>query len=138
MNVLDTTEAGSSADGRLREEVAWLTTVRADGRPQSVPVWFLCDGETLLVDSRPNQQKLKNVAGNPKVGLHLNSNARGGDVVRVEGTAEVLDGFPPAKEVVEYLEKYRESISRIGFDPEGFAWAYSAALRVTPGRWQVW
>jgi hypothetical protein len=58
--------------------------------------------------------------------------------VRVEKTTEVLDGFPPANEFVEYLEKYRESIARIGFDPEGFARAYSAALRVTPGRWQVW
>jgi PPOX class probable F420-dependent enzyme len=140
MNALDTiTEAGSRADGRLREEeVAWLTTVRADGRPQSVPVWFLWDGETFLVYSRPDQQKLKNVAGNPRVGLHLNSNASGGDVVRVEETTEVLDVFPPVNEVVEYLEKYRESIARIGFDPEGFARAYSAALRVTPGRWQVW
>jgi hypothetical protein len=58
--------------------------------------------------------------------------------VRVEETTEVLDGFPPANEFVEYLEKYRESIARIGFDPEGFARAYSAALRVKPGRWQVW
>jgi PPOX class probable F420-dependent enzyme len=139
MNVLDTTEAGSRADGRLREEeVAWLTTVRADGQPQSVPVWLLWEGETFLVYSRPDQQKLKNVAGNPRVGLHLNSNARGGDVVRVEGTAEVLDNFPPANEVVEYLEKYWERIARIGFDPEGFARAYPAALRVTPRRWQAW
>ena len=37
-----TTEAESRADRRLREErIAWLTTVRADGQPQSVPVWFL-------------------------------------------------------------------------------------------------
>jgi len=138
MNVLDTAEAGSRADGRLREEVAWLTTVRADGQPQSVPVWFLWDGEAFLVYSRPDQQKLKNVAGNPRVGLHLNSNTRGDDVVRVEGTAEVLDGFPPANEVGEYPEKYPERIARIGFDPEGFARAYSAALRATPGRWQDW
>jgi len=38
--VLDTTtEAGGRAERRLREEeIAWLTTVRADGQPQSVPV----------------------------------------------------------------------------------------------------
>jgi hypothetical protein len=36
------------------------------------------------------------------------------------------------------VEKYRRSIARIGFDPEGFARAYSVALRVTPERWQVW
>lgn len=41
-----TSEAGGHAERRLREErIAWLTTVRADGQPQSVPVWFLWDGE---------------------------------------------------------------------------------------------
>ena len=40
--MLDTTDAGGRADRRLREEkIAWLTTVRSDGQPQSVPVRFL-------------------------------------------------------------------------------------------------
>ncbi len=87
-----TTEAGSRADGRLREEkIAWLTTVRSDGQPQSVPVWFLWDGETFLIYSQPGRQKLKNIGRNARIGLHLNSNARGGDVVRTEGTAEVAE-----------------------------------------------
>ena len=134
-----TTEAGARAERRLRdEEAAWLTTVRSDGQPQSVPVWFLWDGETFLVYSQPEQQKLKNIGRNPRVGLHLNANARGGDVVRMEGTAEVVQDVPPANEVGEYLEKYRESISRIGFDPDGFARTYSVALRVTPDRWRIW
>jgi PPOX class probable F420-dependent enzyme len=134
-----TTEAGARADSRLREEVMiWLTTVRSDGQPQSVPVWFWWDGETFLVYSRPSQQKLKNIGRNARVGLHLNANDRGGEVVRAEGAAEVVQDIPPANEVGEYLEKYRESIARIGFDPDGFARAYSVALRVTPDRWRVW
>ena len=45
--MLDTT---TGADRRLREEeVAWLTTVRSSGQPQSVPIWFLWDGETFPV-----------------------------------------------------------------------------------------
>jgi PPOX class probable F420-dependent enzyme len=138
--MLDTaTDAGSRADRRLREEgIIWLTTVRSDGQPQSVPVWFLWDGETFLICSQPDRQKLKNIGKNPRVGLNLNSNARGGDVVRVEGTAEILEDFPPATEIGEYVEKYRESIARIGFEPDRFARAYSVALRVTPTRWQAW
>jgi PPOX class probable F420-dependent enzyme len=116
----------------------WLTTVRSDGQPQSVPVWFLWDGETFLIYSQPGRQKLKNIGRNARVGLHLNANDRGGDVVRAEGTAEVVQDIPPAKEVGEYLEKYRESIARIGFDPESFALAYSVALRMTPDRWRGW
>jgi PPOX class probable F420-dependent enzyme len=134
-----TTDAGARANRRLREEIMiWLTTVRSDGQPQSVPVWFLWDGETFLIYSQPGRQKLRNIGGNPRVGLHLNSDDRGGDVVRVEGAAQMLEYFPPATEVGEYLEKYRESIARIGFDPDGFARTYSVALRVTPGRWQIW
>lgn len=133
------TEAGARAGRRLREEeVSWLTTVRPDGQPQSVPVWFLWDGEGFLVYSQAGRQKLKNIARNPHVDINLNSNARGGDVVRAECVAEILDNAPPATEVGPYLEKYREAIARIGYDEEGFARAYSVALRLTPTRWQVW
>ena len=134
-----TTEAGARAGRRLREEqIAWLTTVRSDGQPQSVPVWFMWDGQDFLIYSRPDRQKLKNVGGNSRVGLHLNSDERGDDVVRVEGRAEVADDLPPADELPGYVEKYREAIARIGYDPEGFARDYSVALRVTPERWHIW
>lgn len=134
-----TTEAGGRAESRLREEkIGWLTTVRPDGQPQSVPVWFLWDSETLLVYSQPGRRKLRNIESNSRVGFNLNSNAQGGDVVRAQGTAEVVEDAPPATEIPEYIEKYRESIARIGFDEEGFARAYSVAFRITPARWQVW
>jgi PPOX class probable F420-dependent enzyme len=134
-----TTEAGGRADRRLHEEeVAWLTTVRQDGQPQSVPVWFLWEGEEFLIYSQPGRQKLRNIAKNSRIDLNLNSNTHGGDVVRVEGMAQIVEDAPPATEVPEYVEKYRTAIARIGFAPEGFARAYSVLLRVTPTRWQVW
>ncbi len=138
--MLDTIgEAGARAERRLRsEEIAWLTTVRPDGQPQTVPVWFLWDGEGFLTYSRPAARKLRNIEANARVNLNLNSNDTGGDVVRAECAAEVLADAPPATEVGPYLEKYRAAIGRIGFDPEGFARAYSVAIRATPARWQVW
>ena len=138
--MLDTTsEAGARAEVRLRaEEIAWLTTVRLDGQPQSVPVWFLWDGAGFLIYSRPGARKLRNIEANPRVNMNLNSNDTGGDVVRAECVAEVLAGASPATEVGPYMEKYGEGIGRIGFDPGGFARAYSVAIRATPTRWQVW
>ena len=138
--MLDTsTEAGARAEERLRgEEIAWMTTVRPDGQPQSVPVWFLWDGESFLIYSRPGARKLKNIAENPKTNLNLNSNDAGGDVVRAECAAEEREDAPPPTEVAPYLEKYRDGIGRIGMDPDGFAETYSAAIRATPTRWQVW
>ncbi len=59
-------------------------------------------------------------------------------MVRVEGMAEIAGDAPPADEVEAYVEKYHEGIARIGFDVDGFARAYSVAVRFTPTRWQVW
>ena len=138
--MLDTTsEAGRRAEQRLSsEEIAWMTTVRPDGQPQSVPVWFHWDGSLFLIYSRPGARKLKNLEVNPKINLNLNSNATGGDVVWAECDAEIVPDAPLATEVGSYLEKYRAGIQRIGFDPGGFAAAYSVAIRATPTRWQVW
>ena len=63
--------------------------MRPDGQPQSVPVWFLRDGEGFLVCSGPGARKLRNIEANPKINLSLNSSANGGDVVRAECVAEV-------------------------------------------------
>jgi PPOX class probable F420-dependent enzyme len=138
--LFDTTiETGKRAEARLREEeVSWLTTVRSDGQPQTVPVWFLWDDDGFLIYSQPNRQKLRNISRNPRVGLNLNSNEQGNDVVRLEGTASIDEDAPLSSEVAPYVEKYRESISRIGYDVVGFARAYSVAVRVRPERWQVW
>jgi PPOX class probable F420-dependent enzyme len=134
-----TTEAGKRAEARLKEEeVAWMTTVRSDGQPQTVPVWFLWDDEGFLIYSQPNRQKLKNISRNPHVGLNLNSDAQGDNVVRLEGTAAIADDAPPSSEVPSYVEKYREGIARIGFDVESFARSYSVPVRIRPERWQVW
>jgi PPOX class probable F420-dependent enzyme len=134
-----TTDVGKRAEARLmEEEITWMTTVRSDGQPQTVPVWFLWDDDGFLIYSQPNRQKLKNISRNPHVGLNLNSNEQGNDVVRLEGTASIDEDAPLSSEIAPYVEKYRESIARIGYDVEGFARAYSVAVRVRPERWQVW
>ncbi len=124
--MLDTsTEAGARGEARLRQElIIWFTTVRPDGQPQSVPVWSLWGGETFLIYSQPGRHNLKNIGSNPRAGLHLNPSAHGGGVVRIEGAAEIVQDVPPADEVGEYVKKYRERITRIGFDPDGFARTY--------------
>ena len=87
MVALDTsTPFGARVERRLREEqIGWLTTVRGDGLPQPSPVWFLWDGETILIYSRPDTPRLRNIAGNPKVALNLDGDGRGGDIVILSG-----------------------------------------------------
>ena len=133
------TKPGARARTRLRDElIIWLTTVRADGQPQTSPVWFLWDGETFRIYSRPHSQKLRNIARHPRVSLHLDGNGMGGDIVTIEGTAELDSSAPPASEVLEYIAKYRERIGVIGSTPERFSQGYPDAIRVTPLSARVW
>ena len=138
--MLDPSNQGHArADRRLRAEpVAWLTTVRADGQPQSTPVWFLWDGETFLVYSQPGAPKVGNVTANPRVSLHLNDDGTGDDVVSFEGAATVEPGTPRADRVEGYLAKYRAAIAALGYEPGPFARTYSTAIRVRPTRVRVW
>jgi hypothetical protein len=85
-----TTEWGQHAEQRLRSNmIAWLTTVGSDGRPYTVPIWFLWDGNTVLIFSQPQKQKIRNLRNNARVTLALDDTKQGEDVVIVEGTADV-------------------------------------------------
>ena len=134
--------AGLPAERRARVEarlqtnlMAWLTTVNASGRPDSVPVWFLVreDG-TILVYSQPGKTKLTNIDANPQVALGLDVTDIGRDVIRIEGTAVRASDHPRADEVPEYAAKYTERIGAIFGTVERFAEAFSEAIVITPSR----
>ena len=125
-------------DERLRTEIAiWLTTVNPDGQPQSTPVWYRWDGETFLIYSRPDRPKLRNIAENPNVSLHLVGDVEGEDVVTFEGTAVVDPSAPPSDQLEGYMERYAYLVERFGWTPSGMAADYSVAIRVTPTRVRV-
>lgn len=130
-----TTDFGARAARRLQtEQIIWLVTAGADGTPQPSPVWFHWDGATMLIFSEPDAPKIRNIARNPRVAVHFDSDGWGGNIVVLTGEARVLDNAPSVEEVPDYLEKYAEGIERIGMTPEQMAATYSTAIRVTPGR----
>jgi PPOX class probable F420-dependent enzyme len=125
------TESGARALERLeREVVIWLTTVRADGQPQSSPVWFLWAGGEVVVLSQPAAGKVRNVGGQPLVALHL-ADDDGGDVVTIEARAAVGGELTEA-EAAAYVDKYGARIEAIGYTPESMRAAYSTVLRLRP------
>ena len=124
---------GKHVARRLEQEhVIWLVTVRADLTPQPSPVWFLWDGETFLIYSQPDKQKLRNITRHPEVALHLNSDGQGGDIVVITGQARIERSTPPANQVPAYAGKYRQDIQDINFTPESFAGSYSVPIRISP------
>jgi PPOX class probable F420-dependent enzyme len=133
MQIDTSTTFGARVAQRLQQEIViWLTTVRPNGLPEPSPVWFLWDGETALIYSRPNNQKLRNIAANSQVALNFDGNGQGGDIIVLTGQAELAPEAPPANQVPAYVAKYAAPIQRIGMTPDSFAAAYSVALRVRP------
>ncbi len=133
MALLDlSTDWGRSAASLLDSAaVAWLTTIRADGAPWPNPVWFLWDGETFLVYSRPDAAKLRHVRRDPRVSVHLNGVGWEKDIVVAAGEARDSDD-PPPHEQPGYFAKYREAIGRLEMTPEEYGAAFSVPLRITP------
>lgn len=129
-----TTDFGRMVADRLaREQVIWLTTVGPSGTPQPNPVWFQWhDGEFLLF-SQPDRPKLRNIARNPRVSLHLNSTEHGGEVVIFTGVARVADEPTPA-ELDSFAEKYADGLVSISMTREEFFAEYSTPVRITPER----
>jgi len=130
------TPKGAAATALLADAVvAWMTTIRADGQPQSSPVWFVIDDGDFLIYSM-SSSRIENIAANPKVSLNLDSN-EGSDVVSVEGTARIASG-PSCADHPGYLDKYERLIEQMGSTAPEFAAAYSIPIRVTPTRWRVY
>lgn len=133
MEVDTTTEFGRRVMRRLEEEqVIWLTTVDASNTPQPRPVWFLWEGETILIYSQPDAAKVRHIQHNSRVALHFDGNGRGGDIIVFIGTARIADEAPAGNENADYLDKYGPGIERLGSTPGSFARDYSVPIRVEP------
>jgi PPOX class probable F420-dependent enzyme len=133
VGAIDTTsELGERAERRLRSErTIWLATVAPDGRPSVRPVWFVWDGDTFLVFSQPTSAKVRHIAANPSVCLHLDPDEWGESVVIVSGEARMAPDHPPADQTPAYLEKYAWGFERLGVSPGDYADDYSTPILIT-------
>lgn len=121
-----------------QELVGWLTTVTPTGQPQSSLVWFLRDGDDLLIYSQARARKLANIAGNPKVAFTHRSDPDGDEMLTIEATTTIDRSPTPAHEVPAYLAKYDGAIARLGWTPEQFANEYPVLIRLTIHRIRSW
>ena len=124
---------GARAERHLTEErVIWLTTVDTRGIPQTRPVWFLWDGESLLVFSRPQAHKVRHIETNPHVSLNFDSDGQGGDIVVLLGEAHIANSPIPADLVDRYVEKYSQGMEDLDLTPADFINTYSVAIKIIP------
>jgi PPOX class probable F420-dependent enzyme len=122
-------------DARLRRErTIWLATVDDDGAPWVRPVWFRWDGERVLIYSQPTAAKVRHIASNPSVCLHLDPNEWGENVLIIHGEARLASEYARADEVGDYIQKYRDGLERFELTAEQLGSDYSIAIEIEPTR----
>lgn len=113
---------------RLETEAnIWFSTVRPDGRPHLVPVWFAWYGGKLYACIEASSVKARNMEQYPRVSLALENGSR---PVVCEGTASVLPRPWPEPVVDIFKAKYEWDITTDG--------QYDTLVAVTPARWLSW
>lgn len=68
-----------------------LATVRADGRPHAVPVWFVLDGDDVLFNTGENTVKGRNMRREPRAALCVQDEEAPFSFVMLEGHVQVVD-----------------------------------------------
>ena len=92
-------ERWRAIEARLGRELnIWMATVRDDGRPHLVPMWFVWLAERLYFCTGKHSQKFNNLLDNQNVALALPDT---GSVVIIEGEAHTAD-----RDTTETLAEY--------------------------------
>jgi F420H(2)-dependent biliverdin reductase len=79
----------------------WMATVRPDGRPHLVPVWYVVDEGRWYICTAPGSVKARNLSRNPRIALALED---GDQPVIVEGEAQAVSPSPTV--VDKFKAKY--------------------------------
>jgi PPOX class probable F420-dependent enzyme len=135
------TEGGtlSRVDALLdRETVVWLSSVRPDGRPHLIPIWFWWDGDAVLFASKPEACKVANLRANADCMLAIGDPDADFDVALIEARAELASMATADLLAAGLLAKYGDRMDVAGLTPSIFARTYTQVVRIVPTRWLPW
>ncbi len=134
------TTAGARAAERLRDDlVLWLTTVTPGGQPQASPVWFLWVDDEILVYSRVNTPRPRNIRANSRVAVSFDTDGHGGNVVSIEGEARIARERTAAADVPSaYVAKYAALLAAEGWTMASMLADYPVEVRIRPTRVRAW
>jgi PPOX class probable F420-dependent enzyme len=118
------------------EPVVWLSTVRPDGLPHLVPTWFWWDGEAMLVFSKPDAVKVRNLRANPRLMVALGHPEEDFSVGLIEAQAQLQ---PRRAEVPNaFFAKYADQLQASGMDADMYRETYTQVIRIVPTRYLAW
>ena len=128
--------AAARLDGFLHQEpVVWLSTVRPDGTPHLVPTWFWWDGTALVVFSKPDAVKARNLRANPRLMVAVGDPEDDFSVGLIEAEATCVDDAPIPD---AFFAKYTAELGPGRLDPATFRAMYTQSIRIVPTRFLAW
>jgi PPOX class probable F420-dependent enzyme len=113
-----------SADAReflAAPRFATIATVAPDGAPHQAVIWYLLDGDHLIVNSRPERRWPHNLATNPHISLAIYEAERPEHWFGLKGRAELLHEGPEATADIQAMARLH------GKDPQ----TYEGQVRVS-------
>lgn len=123
----------------VEEEYAYLTTVRPDGSPHTVPICFVWDGAVIYIFAQPESVKCRNLRQNPHVSLAIFFRGVMGPenmTIVVEGEGELIEEPGVSFLMSANVTKYTPLAERLGASFEKLALYYSQTIRVMPSRFR--
>lgn len=112
----------SAARARWEQaKVYWICSMRPDGRPHVSPVWGVWVDDTLYFDGSPETRRMRNIAANPHIAVHLDSDSAGNEAFMIEGVARAVQ--KPERALAERIAAaYRAKYAADGYAPEPTQW----------------
>jgi PPOX class probable F420-dependent enzyme len=125
-----------AADAFLREtRIAKLATLKADGSPTIVPVWFEWDGAVARVFTSPDSPKVGRIRRDPRVALSVEEGVGARERwVTIEGTATLAQegGLALARRLIErYYDDGRIAETWPTWEASPAGWV---VITITPSR----
>lgn len=118
--------------------VGFLTAINVRHQPQTSPIWFMRDGDDIVVYNKSDAARLRSIGSNSKVAFNLRADQRGQSGVTLEANASIDEALPPAKDFPGYVNKYGREIERLGWTPDSFSTDYSVGIRLVVTRLRAW
>ncbi|HET8678779.1 MAG TPA: PPOX class F420-dependent oxidoreductase [bacterium] len=95
--------------------VAMLATVSPRGRVQATPIWFLLDGDQIVVNTSRGRLKLKNLEAHPYLALTVVDPKNMYRYVQIQGKVARFDPQSGARDIDRLSQRYRGQSYSYGY-----------------------
>ena len=98
-----------------RPRFATIATVGPDGAPHQAVIWYMLDGDDLIINSRPERRWPRNLAADPRISMAIYELEQPEHWFGLKGRAELLHDGAEATADIQALAR------RYGADPGKYA-----------------